>query len=180
MAFNRENLSIVVNNVKSGIVPSQWLFWNESTDTVTAAGFIVDKRVLVGDQVDVLSADFTAVVRYRVSAVSAAGAATLVAGANTTYSEGGIQLLTGAGAINVTTGTTLWTTNGANAGTLADGVSGQRKIIKVVVDGGAGTLTPANLGDGTTLTFTEVNDACELLFDGTNWWVIANSGVVVA
>jgi len=176
--FDRENLSIVVNNVKSGVVPSQWLYYNDGDGTVTAAGFITDYRVLVGDQVDSLSDDYTTIVRYRVSAVTA-GAATLIAGGNTTYSEGGLQSLSGAGAVNVTTGTTLWTTTGANAGTLADGVAGQRKIVKVVVDGGAGTLTPTNFGDNATMTFTEVNDVVELIFDGTDWWVVSNSGVVI-
>ena len=179
MAFDRENLSIVVNNVKSGEVPTQWMYYDEDGDTVTAAGFFTDLRLNVGDQITVLVAAFTSTALYRVSALPAAGTATVVASGNSTYNPGGLQELTGAGAIDVVNEFTAWTTNGANAGTLADGVAGQRKIVKVVSDGGAGTLTPAHLLDGATLTFTEVNDVCELIFDGTNWNVVSNSGVVV-
>lgn len=179
MAFDRENLSIVVNNIKAGVVPSQWVYYNESSDTVTAAGYITDYRVRVGDQVDVLAAAYTSSTRYRVSAVTA-GAATLVAATNQVVTAGGVQSLSGAGAVDVVNGITLWTTTGADAGTLADGIEGQRKIIKCVSDGGAGTLTPTNLLDGTTLTFSEVNDAVELVFAGSTWNVVANNGVVVA
>ena len=178
MAFDRENLSIVVNNVKAGVVPSQWFYYDEDGDTVTAAGYITDARVRVGDQVEVLAAAYTSSTLYRVSAVTS-GAATLIASANSTFNPGGLQSLSGAGVIDVVNEVTLWTTTGANAGTLADGVAGQRKIIKVVVDGGAGTLTPAHLLDGTTLTFTEVYDTIELVFDGTNWNIVSNVAVVV-
>ena len=180
MAFDRENLSIVVNNVKSGIVPTLWQYYDEDGDTITAAGYIDDVRMNVGDQVDVLAAAYTSTTRYRVSELPAAGGATLVAGANTTYSEGGIQSLSGAGAANVTTGTTLLTTTGADSITLADGVIGQRKIVKLVVESGTATLTPANLGDNTNIVMDAVNDAVELLFDGTNWWIIANSGCTLS
>lgn len=179
MAFNRDNLSIVVNNIKSGVVPSLWLYYNDGDDTVTTAGFFTDYRLRVGDQIDVLSDDYTTVTRYRVSAVSD-GAATVIAGAGTVVAPGGIQELTGAGAVDVITGITLWTTSGSDAGTLADGVEGQRKIVKCVVDGGEGTLTPTNFLDGTDMTFTEVNDAVELVFADGNWNVVANAGVVVA
>ncbi len=179
MAFDRENLSIVVNNIKAGVVPSQWVYYDESGDTVTAAGYINDIRVRVGDQVDVLAAAYTSTTLYRVSAVTD-GAATLVASGNSTYNPGGLQTLTGAGAADVINEVLLWTTSGSDALTLADGVAGQRKIIKVVSDGGEGTLTPSNLLDGSTLTFTEVNDVVELVFDGTNWNVVSNVGVVLA
>ncbi|MCP3684177.1 MAG: hypothetical protein GY861_15960 [bacterium] len=179
MAFDRENLSIIVNNVKSGEVPTSWLYYDSAGDTVTAAGYMTDYRLNVGDMVEVLAAAYTSTALYRVSAVTD-GAATLVASANSTYNPGGLQALSGAGAVDVVNEVTLWTTTGANAGTLADGTAGQRKVVKCVSDGGEGTLTPSNLLDGATLTFTEVNDVCELIFDGTNWNVVSNSGVVVA
>ncbi len=86
------------------------------------------------------------------------------------------QALSGAGAINVTSGVTYWTTTGADAGTLADGVVGQTKKIIMVVDGGDGTLTPTNFGNGSTITFADVGDAVELSFDGTNWWIVGSHG----
>lgn len=103
------------------------------------------------------------------------GAVTLGAGL-----IGSVQSLSGAGAVNVTTLTTAWTTTGANAGTLADGTAGQVKVIVMVVDGGDGTLTPTNLGNGTTITFDTVGDSVTLQFLAGNWWVIANNGCTIA
>lgn len=86
-----------------------------------------------------------------------------------------------AGAVSLTVKTTLIdSTVGAIAITLADGTEGQEKIIKMTVDGGDATLTPANLFDGTTLTFGDVNDSALLKFVGGTWLVIANNGVVIA
>ena len=84
------------------------------------------------------------------------------------------QDLSGAGAINITTGYTAWTTTSTDAGTLIDGVvKGQTKKIQLVVDGGDGTLTPSNLSGGTTITFADIGDTAELVFDGTNWVAVA-------
>jgi hypothetical protein len=63
-----------------------------------------------------------------------------------------------------------------DAGTLADGVVGQVKKIILVSDGGDGTLTPTNFGNGTTITFADAGDAVELSFDGTNWWIVGSHG----
>lgn len=93
---------------------------------------------------------------------------------------GGVQSLTGAGALNVTTMTTAWTTTGAQAGTLADGVQGQVKHVVMVADGGDGTLTPANFGNGTTITFNDVGDAVILQFLGSDWWLLSNVGCTIA
>lgn len=83
------------------------------------------------------------------------------------------QSLSGAGAANVTTFLTKWTTTGAQAGTLADGVRvGQLKKIQLIVDGGDGTLTPANLAGGTTITFADAGDFALLKWDGTEWHAI--------
>ncbi len=80
------------------------------------------------------------------------------------------QALSGAGACNVTAFYTAWTTTGADAGTLADGVVvGQLKKVQLIVDGGDGTLTPSNLAGGTTITFADAGDFAVLLWDGTDW-----------
>lgn len=83
------------------------------------------------------------------------------------------QNLSGAGAINVTSKDSFWTTTGANAGTLADGVRGQYKRIIMTVDAGDGTLTPSNLASGTTIVFSNVGDCAELYFNGTDWVAIS-------
>jgi hypothetical protein len=83
------------------------------------------------------------------------------------------QDLSGAGALNVTSYYTAWTTTGAEAGTLADGTMvGQLKKITLIVDGGDGTLTPASLHGGTTITFADAGDFCRLLWDGSGWTVL--------
>lgn len=88
----------------------------------------------------------------------------------------GQQALSDAGAVNLTTYVTKWTTTGAAAGTLADGlVPGQVKKILMVADAGDGTLTPANFSDGTTITFADAGDFVILQWDGENW-VLVESG----
>lgn len=91
-----------------------------------------------------------------------------------------VQSLSGAGAVNVTTGLTKLTTTGADALTLADGVDGQMKAIIMIVDGGDGTLTPTNFGNGTTITFNDAGDSCLLMFTNAKWYVVSNNGCTVA
>jgi len=88
----------------------------------------------------------------------------------------------GATALSLVTAWSVFdTTTGAQTGTLADGEEGQRKILKMTVDGGTDmVVTPANLFDGTNLTFADVNDVCVLEFISGAWSIISNSGVVVA
>lgn len=88
------------------------------------------------------------------------------------------QALSGAGAINIVTATTLFTSTGATqALTLADStVAGQRKRVIHIVDGGSGVITQttgAKLTTGiTTITFTNVYDWVELEWSGALWNVI--------
>ena len=94
---------------------------------------------------------------------------------------GGVQQLSGAGAVDITNLVTEITTTGANALTLANGSAGQIKIITMVVDGGDGTLTPATFANGTTITFNDANDTVALLYANTiGWVIISNSGATVA
>jgi hypothetical protein len=97
---------------------------------------------------------------------------------------GSIQSLSGPGAVNLTTGTTAFTSTGTgDALTLADGVAGQFKtIIYVAEAAGAdtGVLTPTNFGNGTTLTFNNVGDSAVLQFISTDWWVVSLNGAAVA
>lgn len=91
------------------------------------------------------------------------------------------QDLSGAGAINVTSYYTAWTTTAADAGTMAAGTQiGQRKKIKLIVDGGDGTLTPTSLSGGTTITFNDAGDYVEMIWNGANWFVIENFGCTIA
>ncbi len=83
------------------------------------------------------------------------------------------QALSGAGAVDLTTASTAFTsTGGAQALTLANGTSGQIKRICHVVDGGSGVLTPTTKSGYTTITFTNVGDSVTLQYHTTAGWCI--------
>ena len=94
---------------------------------------------------------------------------------------GAVQTLSGPGAVDLTTTITKFTSTApGNALTLANGTNGQIKTIVHFVGGGSGVLTPTNLGNGTTITFTNVGDSCILQFVDTDWWVFSLQGAVLA
>ena len=101
-----------------------------------------------------------------------------------TGASGAVQALSGAGAVNITSLATAFTSTATgNALTLADGAQGQIKTIIYVAEaagGDTGVLTPANLGSATTITFNAVGDSVTLQFAGTDWWVVGFRGAVVA
>jgi len=91
------------------------------------------------------------------------------------------QALSGAGAVNITTGLTSLTTTGASqALTLANGSVGQNKIIVHTVDGGSAVLTPTLAIGFTTVTFTNVGDSVHLIYTATGWAVVGSKGVTIA
>jgi hypothetical protein len=91
-----------------------------------------------------------------------------------------IQAITGAGAVDVITEVTQFTSDGAaQALTIADGYIGQRKVVVHVVDGGSGVLTPANGLGYSTITFTTAGEAVELMFLAGGWAVIGFGGLSV-
>lgn len=94
---------------------------------------------------------------------------------------GNPQSLSGAGAVDVTSMATLFTsTAGAQALTMADGKqAGQLKFVYHAVDGGSGVLTPTHLADGVshTITFTAAGDWALMQWStgDSKWHVIAIS-----
>jgi predicted RecA/RadA family phage recombinase len=95
--------------------------------------------------------------------------------------SGAQQSLSGAGAVNVTSFSTMWTTTAAQAGTLANGTRpGQLKEIMLTVDGGDGTLTPATFADGTTITFSNIGDMVLLRWTASGWTVLKRGNVATA
>ena len=66
----------------------------------------------------------------------------------------------------------------AGAYSIADGVVGQVKYISVSGAGNA-VITPANFGAGSTLTLQQ-HETGTLIFDGTNWQILATYGGAVA
>jgi hypothetical protein len=94
---------------------------------------------------------------------------------------GGVQALSGAGAVNLTTPiTSLTTTGAAQALTLANGTAGQIKYIVHTVDGGSAVLTPTTAIGFTTITFTAVGDAATLVYTSAGWAVVGSRGVTIA
>ena len=93
---------------------------------------------------------------------------------------GGVESHSGAGALNLTDLITEVTTTGADALTLANGSAGQVKIVTMIVDGGDGTLTPATLAGGTTITFADVGDGVVLVYGTAGWVVVGNNGATIA
>ncbi len=93
------------------------------------------------------------------------------------------QALSGSGAVNLTTlNTNITTTGSAAALTLANGTSGQIKILRMVVDGGGdATLTPTTKTGFSTITFNDVGDVAVLQYVTTlGWMIISSSGPTVA
>ena len=97
------------------------------------------------------------------------------------------QSLTGAGAANVTSAVTAFTTNtdnsGNNAVTLAAGTAGQIKILYTKVESSSGqtsVVTPAAFANGTTITFDAVGDAALLYYNGSTWVCVAQQGCAIA
>ena len=101
-----------------------------------------------------------------------------------TGASAAVQALSGAGAVDITSLATAFTSTAAgNALTLADGAQGQLKTIIYVAEaagGDTGILTPTNLGSATTITFNAIGDSVTLQFAGTDWWVVGFRGAVVA
>ena len=96
--------------------------------------------------------------------------------------RGGVQQLSGAGAVDTDNLITELTTTGANALTLADGTtSGQVKIITMIVDGGDGTLTPTTFANGSTVTFDAVAESVTLVWNSAIGWVATSvQGATIA
>lgn len=93
----------------------------------------------------------------------------------------GTQSLSGAGAVDVTnTFTALTTTGAAQALTLANGTTGQVKIITHVVDGGSAVLTPTTKIGFSTITFTGVGESATLVYTAAGWAIVSLNGAVAA
>ncbi len=111
------------------------------------------------------------------STLSVTGTSTLTGGL-----IGGVQPLSGAGAVNLTTVSTAFTSTGTlDALTLANGSNGQLKSVAHVSDGGSGLLTPTTANGFSTITFTNAGDSVLLQYFTTGGWVVLGSkGAVIA
>lgn len=109
-------------------------------------------------------------------------AGTMFAGFYPITAQDNITAGTG-GAISVTNYlTTINTDAGGDTFTLANGTqAGQMKKIQLVVDGGGdAVITVANLTGGTAITMNDASDYVLMVWTGTAWSVIENSGATIA
>ena len=92
------------------------------------------------------------------------------------------QALTATGAVTITEATTTIATTAATTHTLANGATGQLKIIVMIADAGDAVLTPTTLLGYSTITFNTVGDSVVLMFlDATRGWaIVSNQGCTIA
>ena len=88
------------------------------------------------------------------------------------------ETVSGNGALSISLPYSEITKGTAGAYSIADGVVGQVKYISVSGAGNA-VITPDNFGAGSTLTLQQ-HETGTLIFDGTNWQILATYGGAVA
>jgi hypothetical protein len=97
---------------------------------------------------------------------------------------GGVQALSGPGAVDVVSFTTAFTSTATgDALTLANGVAGQIKTVVYVAEAAGadtGVLTPTTPLGYATITFTAVGDSVTLQYLTQGWAVIGVRGATVA
>ena len=96
---------------------------------------------------------------------------------------GGVQSLSGPGAVNVTTLATAFTSTGTgDALTLANGTAGQIKTIVYVAEaagGDTGVLTPTSRISYASITLNAVGDSITLQYLSAGWAVLAVNGATI-
>lgn len=95
------------------------------------------------------------------------------------------QILTGAGAVDITSTIThvITSGSGADALTLADGIEGQHKtiIMKTITTGGdTSVLTPDHFANGSTITGNSVGDIQNMIFSNGAWHWTGGRGAIIA
>jgi len=95
------------------------------------------------------------------------------------YIDAAPQALSGAGAVDIVSPVTNFTSVGAtDALTLVDStLVGQVKVINHEVDAGGYVLTPTTLSGGTTITVTDVGVSITLMWTASGWRLVGQSGV---
>jgi hypothetical protein len=145
-------------------------------DTATAGTFDCDDDFSVSTNkfnVAAATGDTTAAGTFGVT-----GLTTLTGGL-----AGGIQSLSGPGAVNITTLTTNFTSTATgNALTLANGSTGQVKTVIYIAEaagGDTGVLTPTNRLGYASITFNAIGNTATLQYTGAAWAILAVNGATI-
>ena len=107
-------------------------------------------------------------------------------GVITTLGVGGtgtVDSVSGAGTASIFTALTLHTTSGgADVLVIPDGLYiGQRKSVAMLVDSTSSVVTPTTtLGAWAIVTLLVVGDACDLMWTGSNGWIVVGVGGLTA
>lgn len=147
--------------------------------TIVSGGLAVAKKLYVGTAA-VIGTTLNVVGATTLAALSATTGAFSGLLTATGGLVGGVQALSGAGAVNLTTVATDITSTGADALTLANGTNGQIKVLTMIVDGGAATLTPTTKTGFTTLTFDDVGDSAMIQYHTTLGWMLIGTPTATA
>lgn len=135
------------------------------TDQVSVANLTAGRAVATGN----LTVTGTA---------SVSGLTTLTGGL-----VGGVQSLSGPGAVNLTTLATAFTSTATgNALTLANGTVGQVKTIVYVAEAAGadtGVLTPTSRIGYASITLNAIGDSVTLQYLSTGWAVLAVNGATI-
>lgn len=91
-----------------------------------------------------------------------------------------IKFGTALGALSLSSKITAVKTTGAATATLAAGKQGQEKIISMHTDGGDCVITTTLAAGNTTITMGDAGDSIHLVYIGTAWHVVANTGCALA
>lgn len=155
-----------------------------SAATLTIAN---NKTVVVNNSLTLAGTDSTTITFPSTSATVARTDAAQTFTGNQTINGaviGNVQSLSGAGAVDVTSFATAFTSTATgNALTLANGTVGQIKTIAYVAEGAGadtGVLTPSTRVGYSTITFTNVGDSVTLQYFTQGWAVIGVRGATVA
>ena len=141
------------------------------TDQVSVANLTAGRAIATGN----LAVTGTATVS---STLGVTGLTTVTGGL-----AGGVQALSGPGAVNLTTLTTAFTSTGTgDALTLANGTAGQIKTIVYVAEaagGDTGVLTPTSRISYASITLNAVGDSITLQYLSAGWAVLAVNGATI-
>lgn len=159
-------------------------------DGVTPGTAAANKAVVLGGSGEIATITTATITNLTTTAVTLGATALGSTGAelnSRTDDSAMVDTLSGAGAISTGVAYTALTTTGANALTLAAPTKPAFiKVIKMVTDGGDGTLASTNIvgqSSGTTsITFNDVGDTLVLVSDTAagKWIVLKEYGVTAA
>ena len=178
-AFNKtkNNFAILANTASpySTFIGGDGINANASSNIVTITNTGVVSLTASDSIIDLSGSNGNITISFSTSANVSVGG---------TFCLTGVDVMTNGSAANLQITPSIFSTNSAWTGSVADGTAGQIKTFAMLADGGDMVLTVTNAGwksSGTgTITFDNIGDACTLQYISSKWFCIGNNGVVFA